>query len=245
MLSEHVRNSSMQGRAATAGSALVVLALAVIWSARSTVNRSLYVSELGADGEPTAGWFAFALFLLVVGAASIAWAGRDIRSTAPLLRRWTPSASLGIAAAFFYLASRVPCTSGCPLPLGDTFTLQDLVHTLAAVLAFAMACVAMLQASCAVGFPRLRRMSLGAAISVALIASTGGMLSLLRFGTDIGGMLELVATTIAIAWLAVYGGSIARSRLPHGASPGPDTSARRPIESPHVPALGVQAGRQR
>ena len=35
------------------GCLLVAAALAVIWGARLTVTRDLYVSELGAEGEPT------------------------------------------------------------------------------------------------------------------------------------------------------------------------------------------------
>ncbi len=36
------------------GCLLVAAALAIIWAARLTVTRDLYVSELGAEGEPTA-----------------------------------------------------------------------------------------------------------------------------------------------------------------------------------------------
>jgi len=197
-------------RAALAGSILVSLALVVIWAARLTVDRPVYVSELGADGEPTAGWFEFALLCVVGGGGAIAWAGRGIRSGARFIGRWSPSVSLAVAAGFFFVASQVPCTAGCPLPVGDTFTGQDFVHTLAAVAAFAAACVAMLQASFARGRRLLRRLSMVAGVSVALIAATGGILSLLRFGTDVGSVLELVATTIAIGWLVVYGLSIVR-----------------------------------
>ncbi|MDP1788810.1 MAG: hypothetical protein Q8K56_00640, partial [Rhodoglobus sp.] len=66
--------------AALAGSILVAAALVIIWAARLTVPRELYVSELGAEGEPTARWFEIALLLIVVGGSAIAWAGRDVRS---------------------------------------------------------------------------------------------------------------------------------------------------------------------
>jgi hypothetical protein len=200
-------NSS--ARAAIAGSILVTSALVVIWAARLTVDRHLYVSELGADGEPTAGWFELALLMVVAGGVLIAWAGRGIRSTAWFIGRWSPSTSLVAAAGFFIVSSQVPCTAGCPLPVGDTFTGQDFAHTLAAVLAFAAACLAMLQASFARGRQQLRRLSMLAGCTVAVIAAAGGILSLLRIGTEVGGMLELMATTIAIGWLVVYGGSIA------------------------------------
>jgi len=184
----------------------------LIWVTRLTVDRPLYVSELGADGEPTARWFELALLLVVAGGGAIAWAGRGIRSAGPVLRRWTPSVSLGLAAVFFLFASQVPCTSGCPLPVGDTFTTQDFVHTVAAVLAFAAACVAMLQASFVPGRRALSRLSLTSGVTVALIAAAGGILSLLRVGTDVGGTLELIATTIAIGWVMVFGGSIVGER---------------------------------
>jgi hypothetical protein len=49
--------------------------------------------------------------------------------------------------------------------------------------------------------------------SVAVIASAGGILSLVNFATDVGSKLELVATSLAIGWVAVYGISTAARRL--------------------------------
>lgn len=194
--------------AAAGGSSLVAIALAIIWIARSTVDRELYVSELGAQGEPTAGWFQFALTLIVVGGAAVAWAGRHVRSSVRILAAWTPAVSLWVGCALFLFASQVTCTSGCPLPYGDTFTWQDFLHTLAAVLAFAASCWAMLQASFS-REPVLSWVSLAMALLVAVIASTGGLFSLLRFQATLGGRLEFVATTLAIAWLMVFGAVVA------------------------------------
>ncbi len=207
------RIAAAEQTAAITGSLLVIGSLGIIWGSRLTVPRSLYVSELGADGEPTARAFEGALLLLVVGAGAIAWAGRRIRSRAWLLRRWAPSISLWVSAAGFLLASQVPCTSGCPLPLGDTFSVQDLVHTVAAVVSFAAACVAMLQMAVADGRRELAIISFGAGSSVAVIAAAGGILSLLRVGTDLGSVLELIATTVAMLWLAALGVSVARQDL--------------------------------
>lgn len=39
------------------GTACVLAALIIIWAARFTITRDLYVSELGATGMPTAKWF--------------------------------------------------------------------------------------------------------------------------------------------------------------------------------------------
>ena len=191
--------------AAVIGCVSVTAALVIIWAARLTVPRDLYVSELGAAGEPTADWFRLALLLIVVGGSLIAWAGRRIRSTAPVLRLWAPAVSLWIGCSFFLFASQVTCTSGCPLPYGPTFNLQDFLHTLAAVLAFAFACWAMLQASFARGHKVLARLSLIASLSVAVIAGTGGLFSLFKFQQNFGSRLEFIATTIAIAWLVMFG----------------------------------------
>ncbi|WP_394769179.1 DUF998 domain-containing protein [Lacisediminihabitans sp.] len=187
------------------GSAFVLAALVIIWVARVSQGRDLYVSELGAPGQPTARWFQGALLLIVVGGSLIAYAARGIRSRVPLLSVWAPAVSLWIGCGFFLVASQVTCTSGCPLPVGASFTWQDFVHTVVAVLAFAAACLGMLQVSFAVGHRSLARFSLGAGVAVALIAGAGGILSLARFQADFGSRLELAATTIALAWLLTLG----------------------------------------
>lgn len=197
------------------GCLLVAAALAIIWGARLTVTRDLYVSELGAEGEPTAVWFEAALLLIVAGGSAIGWAGRRVRSSVSVLRAWTPAISLWIGCAFFLFASQVTCTSGCPLPYGSTFTWQDFLHTLAAVLAFAAACWAMLQTSFAREHRLLAGLSLATGILVAVIAGTGGLFSLFRFQAAFGSRLEFVATTIAIGWLIVFGVVTAvRARVP-------------------------------
>jgi hypothetical protein len=192
-----------------AGCALVSAALAIIWIARSTVSQDVYVSELGATGAPTAKWFQLALLLLVAGGSLVAYAARDIRAAAPLLRAWTPAVSLWVGCGFFLVASQVTCTAGCPLPVGPTFTWQDLIHTTVAVLAFAAACLAMLQISFSRGSRMLAGFSLAAGLAVAVIAGIGGLLSLARFEAGFGSRLELLATTIAVGWLVVLGAILA------------------------------------
>ena len=187
------------------GSVFVLAALVIIWVARLEQDRDLYVSELGAAGQPTAHWFEGALLLIVAGGSLIAYAARGIRSRVPLLSVWAPAVSLWVGCGFFLIASQVTCTSGCPLPVGANFTWQDLIHTVVAVLAFAAACFGMLQVSFAVGYRSLARLSLGAGVAVALIAGAGGILSLARFQADFGSRLELAATTIALGWLLTLG----------------------------------------
>lgn len=201
--SPHLRSFESWG--AVFGSALVLAALVIIWGARLSQGRDLYVSALGAAGEPTARWFEGALLLIVVGGSLIAYAARGIRSRIPILALWAPAVSLWIGCGFFLVASQVSCTPGCPLPVGASFSWQDLVHTVVAVLAFAAACVAMLQMSFAVGHRSLARFSFGAAVAVAVIAGAGGILSLARFEANFGSRLELTATTIALGWLLTLG----------------------------------------
>lgn len=202
--------------AAVVGCALVIVALAVIWGARLSVPRELYVSELGAEGMPTAHWFEAALLLVVAGGSLIAWAGRRVRSRLRVLAAWTPAVSLWIACGFFLLASQVTCTSGCPLPYGSTLNPQDFLHTLAAVLAFAAACWAMLQSSFAQNQLVLSVFSGSVGILVAVVAGMGGLFSLLRVQVVLGSRLEFVATTLAISWLVVFGAVLAIEAIRSG-----------------------------
>lgn len=197
------------------GSLLVLVALVIIWSARATVPREVYVSELGAIGEPTAEAFRTALLLVVAGGTLVAWAVRDLRSNTPVLRVGTPSLSLAVACGAFFVAAYVPCTAGCPLPVGETFTMQDFTHTLSAVVAFAAACWAMLQVGFVPGHRTISRMSLGMAIAVAMVAGVGGLMSLFRWNAGIGSHFEFVATTVGIGWLVVFG-LVRAARLARG-----------------------------
>jgi hypothetical protein len=180
-------------------------ALAIIWLARLSVPRDLYVSELGAQGMSTAQAFQVALVLIVIGGVAIGWAGRAIRSRPRILSLWSPSMTLFTASALFLVASQVTCTPGCPVPYGPAFTWPDFVHTTAAVIAFAAACWTILQCAFAVGHRALRAFSLVASIAVAVIAGAGGLMSLLNWNANFGSRLELVATTIGLAWILVFG----------------------------------------
>lgn len=203
------RRATVELIATVIGSVCVLAALVIIWIARLSAG-DVYVSELGARGQPTAGWFELALLLIAFGGSLIAYAGRGIRSRLRVLRVWAPAVSLWIGCAFFLVASQVPCTTGCPLPVGASFDWEDFVHTLVAVLAFAAACWAMLQLSFARDQGRLAGVSLAAGIGVAVIAGAGGIFSLARFQTDFGSRLELAATTIALGWLLILGAVLAR-----------------------------------
>ena len=200
----------------------VAAGLGLLLSARVAAGRFIYVSELGADGEPTAWAFRWALMLIAAGAIVVAASSTHLRSRVRVLSAWAPSLSLVVAGVAFAVASQVTCTTGCPLPVGSTFTWQDFSHTVVAVLGFAAACVAMLQIATARDHPGLARLSLFSAVSVAVVAGAGGILSLARFMTQLGGVLEFVATTLALMWLAALAVALAF------AAPEPD-----PIERVH------------
>lgn len=193
------------------GTVCVLGGLTIIWAARLTVPYPVYVSELGAVGAPTAGPFSFALLLIAAGGFAIALATGRVRSSARLLDRWAPAVSLGFAAVCFVLASQITCTAACPVPLVDPrSTPQDLVHTVSAVLGFAAACFAMLQLAFATHLRHVARFSLLSCIAVAAITIVGGLLAIVHVATDLGAWLELVGTTVAIAWIAGYSVAIAR-----------------------------------
>ncbi|RDV44301.1 hypothetical protein DOE76_13035 [Leifsonia sp. ku-ls] len=213
------------------GTLCVLGGLTIIWAARLTVPYPVYVSELGAQGAPTAGPFAVALLLIAGGGFAIALASGHVRSSAPLLGRWAPAATLGFAAVCFVLASQVTCTAYCPVPLVDPkSTVQDLVHTVSAVIGFAAACFAMLQVGFSRRLPRLSLLSRLSCAAVAVITIVGGLLAIVRVGSDVGAWLELVGTTVAIAWIAVYAVALARVPVDAGAAdtaPAADPSMTR------------------
>jgi hypothetical protein len=229
--------------ASLTGSLVVLGALVLIWLARLSIDRELYVSEMGATGEPTAAVFKVALLLVVAGGSLIAFASRSVRSRVRLLSAWTPAVSLWVACGFFLVAAQVTCTAGCPVPYGDSFTWQDFTHIVCAVVAFAASAWAMLQVSFVGGQRRLALFSRISGASVAIIAATGGILSLIGFATDLGSRLELVATTIAIGWVAVYGAVIGFRHLAAAADssdPGSgDPGSGRTAAGGEVSASGV------
>jgi hypothetical protein len=203
------------------GAALVSTALVLIWVARAAFARfdadantlGVYVSELGAAGAPTARMFEISLLMIVAGGSLIAFAGKDIRSRLRLLALWTPAISIWVSCGFFLVASQVTCRYGCPLPTLSPFDAQDFTHISCAVLAFLAACWAMLQTSFAHDHKVLRRFSLTMAIAVGVISGIGGILSLARFDTKLGGDAEFAATSLAIGWVVVYGIVIAAGRI--------------------------------
>ncbi|MEJ5945323.1 DUF998 domain-containing protein [Pseudokineococcus basanitobsidens] len=200
--------------AAGLGALTALAALAVLWVARLQVDgEGVYVSQLGADGMPTAAAFNTALLALAVGGGLVAWSVRGHRACEPLLRTWSTSATLAAACLAFAAASRVTCTAGCPVPLTTGATAQDLVHTSSAVVGFGAAAWAMLQVGWSACSRALRRASRGAAAAVGGAAAAGGLLSVAGLGTDVGAALEHLATTVAVLWLPVLAAGAAGTGL--------------------------------
>ncbi len=191
-----------------AGAACAIVGLVLVWTARLSLGRNAYVSELGADGELTASQFRLALILVAIAGLCVFVSA--LRCNAQECNARGCGAE-GIAwciitaSACFALAATVPCTKGCPFPVGERFSLQDLVHTSVAVAGFALAAIAMLLAWWINRSNSIGCVSLVASISVAVVAGAGGILSLARMGTDFGSWCELIATSMALAWLAYYG----------------------------------------
>jgi hypothetical protein len=211
------RRGALDVAASLTGSVLIASALVIIWVSRVQFGGTdVYVSELGATGASTAHQFELALLLVVAGGALVAFAGKDVRSRVRLLAFWAPAVSIWIACGFFLAASQVTCRAGCPLPTLSPFDWQDLTHITCAVLAFVAACLAMLQTAFAVDHRHLARFSLTIAIAVAVISGLGGILSLAQFDTELGGYAEFTATTLAIAWVIVFGVAIAIDRVRDG-----------------------------
>jgi hypothetical protein len=213
-----LRSPRVRALILSVATALTLTGLGLIWSARLAADRFLYVSELGATGEPTAEVFRWGLVLVAVSAALVAFAAPRLHPRVRWLAAVPPALVLAGSAVAFGIASQVTCTAYCPLPVGEAFTWQDLIHTVCAVIGFAGAALVMLQVAVDRRLRRLARFSLVSAIAVAVIAGIGGLLSLLRFGTQVGGVLELVATTIALLWLvglaALLAVAPARDELP-------------------------------
>ena len=184
-----------------AGGALAALiAVILIWSARASHEDPPYVSGLGAPGEPTEEVFRVALTLvglsgILVGLGS--WGSRAGRIAG------AGALALTAAGLCFVGAAATPCTPGCPAPSSALFTAQDFAHLVLAITGFVLACVAMLL------FAFRGRawavLSCTAASLVAVIAGTGGLLSLADTATDFGALCEYIATSIGIAWLIATG----------------------------------------
>lgn len=150
---------------------------------------------------------------VLVGAAVVAiWAARAMTEGTMYVSQLGAD-GMSTAGLAFVVASQVPCSYGCPLPLTELAGVQDLLHVTAAVIGFAAAAAAMIFTAVCRG--PLQKTSIVVGVLVALTSGTGALLSLLGTRTDIGSTWEFVAMTFAAAWLCVFAVAIAR-RASHG-----------------------------
>jgi len=183
------------------GSLSAAVAIVLIWAARSTVDRPVYVSEMGAPGQPTEAAFRVALVMVALAGVLIGLFGPRARRD----RRVPGLGSvLGAGGVCFAVAAFVPCTPGCPAPGTPAFTAQDLVHVSAAILGFSLACVAMILVTL-FDVSRFGLFSLATGGTIAVVAGSGGLLSLTRTATTFGALCEFAATTFGLLWLLALG----------------------------------------
>ncbi len=187
-----------------------LIALIVI---RIVIGKPAYVSEMGAQGEPTAGFFAASLLLVALGGALGGIGCVGVNRFTRIFRWGSPAILLIGAGLSFGVASMVPCTQGCPAPGWSDFTAQDAVHITMAVLGFVLAGGAMIFSYLFSTIRVLRQVSLFSACAIAVIAGAGGILSLTRVATELGGVLEFIATGIGLLWLVLFGFILARGSL--------------------------------
>ncbi len=178
----------------TAFLALLLLA----WRRAGSPGIDVYLSQLGASGQPGAG--PYRLAVLCVGGATalvaVAW-----RLRAPAVGA---AGFLGLSAAMFVVSASVPCAPGCPIPVRDGLsTLPNLVHFSVSGAAFALAVAAMSSVGAADVDPALRRRSdLAARIAMVLYGVLAALM--LAFGHGLAnGIVERFLAVLSLAWLTM------------------------------------------
>lgn len=213
------RQLSWAVRSAQAFADLAVLAaiasMVCIWWARILTPSVAYVSEMGAPGMPHAALLNFSLMLLAVASFLLERAlgkqpGTIVTTTHAV------GALLLVSGLMFAIASTVTCTMGCPAPFTPKSTVQDLLHIAAATTGFVTALLAMIVVARISPQPALRAFSVIALLAVAGTAATGAMLSVLQLDTHLGGWMEFLATTVAIAWFVGFGFFVRATSSPSG-----------------------------
>lgn len=180
---------------------LVVSGAAIMVSQRAHYDRWYYISEFGAEGLPTEADFKLGFSVLAAGILLAAWPLRTIQHTAAgkklAIVPWITAALAGIC---FIVASQVNCTENCPGIANPEATMRDQLHVWIAIFGFVFGCLTMLLVAVARS-GRMRVVTIVAAGLVAVISGTGGILSLAGSTTEVGAILEHVATGVGLLWL--------------------------------------------
>ncbi len=186
------------------GAFAILASTVAIWLLRIDYDGYVYVSGLGATGQATANAFNLALLGLGLGGVALAAVVR-LRQPLPAPRSahliW---ASLLCSGACFVVASRVPCSAGCPVPGTAEFTLSDAVHLTAAIIGFVLACLAMLCVAVSPGPRSARRIAIASCAVVGGLSAAGGLLALVSPEAGVGAWFEFAAMTAAVCWLVLY-----------------------------------------
>ncbi|MGO1538004.1 MAG: DUF998 domain-containing protein [Leucobacter sp.] len=194
------------------GAGLAFTGLSIIWVLRIIAHdRSIYVSGFGAQGEPSAAIFNFALATVGTGAILIAIATFLSSRATDLVSKI--AALLTVGGVSFVLSAVVSCSPGCPVPFTTGAELRDVVHVALAVIGFASAGFAMLL-SFRLG-THFSRIVPPAVVCLAVPVSAGALLTVLDLShLPAGGWLELTATTVGLLWLIVFAVMLGRHTHP-------------------------------
>ncbi|WP_159456985.1 DUF998 domain-containing protein [Agrococcus casei] len=180
---------------------LVVMGASIMVMQRIYHDRWYYVSEFGAAGLETEEDFKVGFTMLACGILLAAWPLRTVTRTSSGRRLFVmPWMTVGLAGVCFFVASQVNCTESCPSLANPEATTRDLVHVWFAIAGFVFGCLTMLLMAAA-RKGRLRHVTIVAAIAIGVISGTGGLLSLAGSTSELGAILEHVATGIGLVWL--------------------------------------------
>jgi hypothetical membrane protein len=212
----------------------VLSSTAAIWLIRIVHEGHVYVSGLGADGAPESAAFNTALLSLGISGVLLSlvvqaradWRHRRLGATV-----W---ALLFVAGLCFAVASRIPCSAGCPIPGTASFGAQDAIHLSAAILGFVLVCLAMLVVGIAATRASVRLSGVLGCVLVTVFSSAGGLLALARSASSAGAWLEFIAMTVGVCWLVVVTSLLmgfSPSQAPRASAAAPD-AGRAGVDAP-------------
>jgi hypothetical protein len=170
--------------------------LALAWRRAGAPGFGDFLSQLGADGQPSAGYYRLAVFCVAGAAAMMALAWR-LRS--PGLNA---AGLLALAAVCFVVSAGVPCAEGCPIPVRDGYTTAaNVVHFSVSAGAFGAAVGAMASVGSYYRDPVLRRLSAVTARVATLLYGALSVLLLTAGHVPVNGILERLLALVALGWL--------------------------------------------
>lgn len=106
---------------------------------------------------------------------------------------------LAVGALLIGVATTVPCSTGCPIPIVEATTAQDLVHFAAAGTAFSLWPVATWAAATTGPLPRL---SMATTSALALLLTLLGPLTIVDPHGPLVAVGQRLLVLAALAWLA-------------------------------------------